>query len=86
MSATNKEEFIANAGRFLKDETTTKPILFEVFVTTENEIKGDKNKPPKDGLKRKVQELIGSQAYNAIREFIKPDKRGGMSIDKSGSN
>lgn len=86
MSATCKEEFIANVENFLKNEMSQKPILFEVFVTTENEIKGDKNKPPKGGLKKMIHELIGSQTYNMIKGIVKPDKNGHMSIDNSGLN
>ena len=52
MSASEKDDFIINVGKFLKEEMSDKPMLFEVFVTTENEIKGDKNKPPRDGLKK----------------------------------
>lgn len=86
MSASEKDDFIINVGKFLKEEMSDKPMLFEVFVTTENEIKGDKNKPPRDGLKKMIHDFIGPQAYNVIKGIVKPDKNGQMSIDKSGSN
>lgn len=86
MTASTKEEFIANAGTFLQKEMSERPILFEVFIKTENEIQGDKNKPAKDGIKRKLQEFIGPQAYNTIKRVIKPKQKGNMTIDKSGSN
>ena len=50
------------------------------------QIRGDKNKPPRDGLKKMIQDFIGPQAYNTIKGMIKPDRKGQMSIDKSGSN
>ena len=86
LSASCKEEFVVNSKRFLCYDMLEKPILFEVFVTTANEILGDKNKPAREGIKKKLQEFIGPQAYNTIKEVIKPAKKGDMSIDKSGSN
>ena len=85
-SAMNKDEFISNSKRFLSSEMFDKPILFEVFLSTPDEIKGDKNKPARDGLKRMLQDFIGAEAYNAIKGIVKMTQKGNMSIDKTGSN
>ena len=69
-----------------KKKCLTNRCYLRWFVTTENEIKGDKNKPPRDGLKKMIHDFIGPQAYNVIKGIVKPDKNGQMSIDKSGSN
>jgi len=37
MSAENKEEYLANLDRFVTPELTDKPMLFEVFTTSEDE-------------------------------------------------
>lgn len=85
-SAMNKDEFISNSTRFLCSEMLNKPILFEVFLSTPDEIKGDKNKPARDGLKRMLQDFIGAEAYDAIKGIVKMTQKGNMSIDKTGSN
>lgn len=86
ISACNKTDFIANSKRFLHEEMLDKPILFEVFLSTENEIQGDKNKPARAGIKKILQEFMGPQAYDVIKNIVKPVQKGNMSIDKSGSN
>lgn len=85
LTASNKDEFITNSVKFLQCKNIEKPILFEVFVDTENEINGDKNIPAK-GMKGKIQKIIGANMYQTIKDVIKPDSKGNMSIDNSGSN
>jgi len=82
LSATTKEEFINNTETFTNPEITEEPILFEVFVTTENEILGDNIKKSKHkGLKNAVKDVIGDEIYASIRDFITGNSKGAMPVD-----
>ena len=85
ISASSKEEFINNTEKFINPSVTDKSIIFEVFIDTENEIIGEKNIPA-SGFKGKIQNLLGQDKYQKIKEILKPLPKGSMKVDKSGSN
>jgi len=85
MSAETKEQFKEQACKFVNSELYEKPMIFEVFIDSLEEILGDKNIPA-HGWKGKVQDAIGVDLYQKMKEFVKPTKKGNMHIDNSGAN
>ena len=82
LTASTKEEFMEKAPIFLNPEITDKPMVFEVYTTVEDEIKGDLI-AGSTGWKGKVREIIGEDLFLTVRSVLKG--KGQMSVD-SGSN
>lgn len=74
LTASNKEEFLQTAERFVVPQMTDKPIIFEVFTKTEDESKAlelvtlisNESK-----LKRKADDVILNPALKPVREVLK---------------
>lgn len=76
ISASNKEEYLNNVGKYLNPKITDKPILFEIFTDSKDEseaIKIMKNieVSTKDKAKKIVKSAIGEQGINIIKKIIK---------------
>lgn len=83
MSATNKEEFSSQLGRFLHPEVTEKPIVFEAFTDSEVDseaVKAMRNLVRDDAYlkreaKRKVKEAVkgflGNDLIDAAKKVLK---------------
>ena len=56
-------------------------MVFEVFVSTENEIKGDDIFKNTDGLKGKIRSVFGDDFYDYCRNILKTANKGLMSVD-----
>ena len=82
MTASTKDEFIENAISFLNPEISERPIVFEVFTTVEDEIKGDYI-ASSVGWKGKVRNIIGEDLYISLRSMVKG--KGNMGVD-AGNN
>ena len=74
LTASNKDEFLQTAERFVVPQMTDKPIIFEVFTKTEDESKAlelvtlisNESK-----LKRKADDVILNPALKPVREVLK---------------
>ena len=84
ITAKTKEEFKANLGAFVNKEMSKKPILFEVFVSIEDEILGDEisHGNPK-GIRKIAMSLLGEGLYCDVRDFLKNRRKGSMGVDVS---
>lgn len=86
LTANNKESFLAVANRFLTEEKTDKPILFEVFTETADESNalelilnyvGDNNassnilSKTKTAVKKIIRDSLGEKRIKAVKDFIK---------------
>jgi 2-succinyl-5-enolpyruvyl-6-hydroxy-3-cyclohexene-1-carboxylate synthase len=86
LTANSKESFLAVANRFLREEKTDKPILFEVFTETADESNalelilnyvGDDNassnilSKTKTAVKKIIRESLGEKRIKAVKDFIK---------------
>jgi 2-succinyl-5-enolpyruvyl-6-hydroxy-3-cyclohexene-1-carboxylate synthase len=82
-SASTKEEFEKLIPTFISPELSEKPILFEVFVSTQDEIQGDdiKEHAEPSGSKRVVKSIIGEKLYSSIKDIIHKNRKGGMTVD-----
>ena len=76
ISASNKEEFEGVYGEFLDTEYRDKPILFEVFTTTEDEQnclmtlrKANQPKLSKSGMKNIVKSVLGDKIVETIKKL-----------------
>lgn len=79
LTASNKQEFEKNAERFLTPEITEKPMIFEVFTTTEDETQAlyqlrHSVYTTKQFVKREVVKVldksIGSDGVNKIKKVL----------------
>ena len=80
LSATNKEELIERAKKFLNPEITDKPMLLEAFTSVGDEIQGD-YMAPSNGVKGMLRSLFGEELYVTFSSLIKG--KGSMSVDTS---
>jgi hypothetical protein len=82
-SASTKEEFETLIPTFISPELSEKPILFEVFVSTHDEIQGDdiKEHAEPSGSKGVVKSIIGEKLYSSIKDIIHKNRKGGMTVD-----
>ena len=79
MAAKDKEEFLANCQRFVKNDMTEKPMLFEVFTKDKDESEALKlmnhiveDKPTLKGLTKKViVSVVGEDKTQKIKNVIK---------------
>ena len=71
VSAVNKEEFVSNIDKFM-DESTNKPMIFEIFTDAELESEALKqiNNLEKDS-KDKLKEIIGEKNIRRLKRFKK---------------
>ena len=71
VSAVNKEEFVSNIDKFM-DESTNKPMIFEIFTDAELESEELKkiNNLEKDS-KDKLKEIIGEKNIRRLKRFKK---------------
>lgn len=82
ISASSKSEFIEKADKFVNPNINGRPIIFEVFVSIENEIKGDFiSKEKKKGIRKLGQTLLGETIYDSVRALIKGHHAGDMNVD-----
>lgn len=81
LSANSKNEFISKCPKFVDSKAHDKPMVFEVFVSTENEIKGDDIFKNTDGLKGKIRSVFGDDFYDYCRNILKTANKGLMSVD-----
>lgn len=75
LSASNKEEFEKVYGHFLSDKITERPILFEIFTSSEDESDAlDKIKNIEEnvkGMTKKIaRQVLGDSAVNAIKRAM----------------
>jgi len=82
ISALSKEEFKEKAPLFLTEEQKPCPMVFEVFVKTEDEIKGDSiRKSQHQGLKDKIVGIIGEEFYDNLRDLVYGGNKGVVVAD-----
>ena len=81
ITASTKKAFIQEYEKFVDPEIHDKPMLFEIFVSTEDEIEGDKNIRPTEGIKGKLFSLLGEDVYDYCKNMLKPTVKGKMHID-----
>lgn len=82
LTASTKEEFKKQVIEFASPCISDKPLLFEVFVSTENEIEGDMiNDVNSPGIKGLIRSAIGDDLYSDLKKFIKGENLGHMSVD-----
>ena len=79
LSASNKEEYLANVERFTSPERLDKPVLFEVFTDPDDEsdalyainnIEADAILPQSMKLKRTVKSILGGRNVRRIKKVI----------------
>lgn len=72
ITASSKEEFTSKVEHFVDPHIGDKPIVFEVFVSTEQEIEGDKILAPQSkGIKKVIRDVIGDDAFMKVKKIIK---------------
>lgn len=79
LSADNKEDYLKNLPRFVTEEMTGKPMLFEVFTESGDESEGIRmvrnlevsaKGMVKDALKKTVRNMLGNSAIGRIKRVI----------------
>ncbi|MGM9743551.1 MAG: thiamine pyrophosphate-binding protein [Candidatus Cryptobacteroides sp.] len=80
MTASDKDDFMMNVYRFLSEEKNERPILYEVFTTTEEESNAlesilnmivDPQVVIKEKVKNVVRGIVGEKGVKAIKKIIK---------------
>lgn len=76
MSASNKEEYMANVGRFVTPELTDRPMLFEVFTDSEDESKALEivnhlETSPEGMAKEAARKILGPTGVQALKKILK---------------
>ena len=80
MTASNKKDFMMNVDRFLSAEELERPILFEVFTSTEEESNAlesilntivDYPEIIKGKVKNAVRSIVGEKGVKVIKKIIK---------------
>jgi len=76
MSAENKEEYLANLNRFVTAEMTDRPMLFEVFTTSEDESNSlmaiRHSVTNSTGQARKLlKNIVGDKGVNFVKKILK---------------
>ena len=74
MSASSKEEFLADVERWLLPELTDRPMLFEVFTASRDESDSLKviynlTKTPKGMIKNVVRGMLGEKGIKAANKI-----------------
>ena len=75
LTADNKEDFLANAEKFL-DTTVNQPVVFEVFTTEKNDsdaiqIINNLEKSIGGSVKAKAKSLLGDKGFTIARKVLK---------------
>lgn len=76
MSASNKEEYMANVGRFVTPELTDRPIVFEVFTDSEDESKALEivnhlETSPEGMAKDAARKILGLAGVQTLKKILK---------------
>lgn len=76
MSASNKDEYMAHAERFLTPELTDRPMLFEVFTDSEDESKALEivnhlETSPEGMAKDAARKILGQSGVQALKKILK---------------
>lgn len=80
LSASNKEEFLANMKVFLNHSLTEKPMIFEVFTTTESETSSlkimeelivDAKLSAKKEMKKVIKNIVGENSVELMKNMFK---------------
>ncbi|MFI3163954.1 MAG: thiamine pyrophosphate-binding protein [Bacillota bacterium] len=76
ITASNKEEYLANVGRFITSEITDKPMIFEVFTNNEDEsnaieIMNTLYTDSKTEAKNMVKNLLGDKGVKAVKKILR---------------
>ena len=76
LTASNKEEFAAALGRFVNPERTEHPMIFELFLNTENETDAlfalkHIQKDMKGQARQMVKDILGQKGLNIVRKLKK---------------
>ncbi len=74
ITASNKDEFDAVYARFVSEEPTEKPMIFEIFVDAANEVKNLDSVRHIKGDNRPVMDKITSTAKSGVKALIKKIK------------
>lgn len=74
LTASNKEEFETMCARFVTEEQTNKPIIFEVFPAIDNEIDNLDAVRHIKGSNIPMMEIITDKAKSSVRSIIKKIK------------
>ena len=74
LTASNKEEFVAALDRFVNPERTERPMIFELFLNTENETDAlfalkHIQKDMKGQAKQMVKDILGEKGLNIVRKL-----------------
>lgn len=80
--ASSKDEFVTNVPKFVSPKLSEKPMLFEVFVTVQDEILGDRLSP-EAGLNGRIHDLLGDNLYYKVRSIIKGKGKMGVDLGKN---
>lgn len=79
ITASNKEEFLAEYGKFVNPEISRNPILFEVFTDTDDESKAlmmmqnaiiDPKVVMVDGLKKVAKHVLGESGFRIVKKTL----------------
>ena len=75
MSASNKQEYLANLDRFVTPEHTEKPMLFEVFTNSQDESNALRMMSTLEtnatgAAKEAVRNLLGDKGVNTIKKIL----------------
>ena len=74
ITASNKEEFDAVYARFVSEEPTEKPMIFEIFADAANELKNLDSVRHIKGMNIPMMDKITSTAKSGVKAFIKKIK------------
>ena len=74
IAASNKEEFEAVYARFVSEEPTEKPMIFEIFADAANEVKNLDSVRHIKGMNIPMMDKITSTAKSGVKAFIKKIK------------
>lgn len=74
ITASNKEEFDAVYARFVSEEPTEKPMIFEIFADAANEVKNLDSVRHIKGMNIPMMDKITSTAKSGVKAFIKKIK------------
>ena len=74
MSASSKQDFLANIDRFVQSESIDRPIIFEIFTDTQDEsdaLRKIRNLviSPKGALKQAAKDVLGAKGARAIKKL-----------------
>lgn len=76
MAASSKEEYLSHLDRFTTSEMIEKPMLIEVFTTSEEEsdalkIMNTLKSTPRESLRQKAKDVLGTEGVETVRRMKK---------------